>query len=158
MSSWTWPIGTKGTASGFGVQSGGVNASFCESRRSLVPLLAPPADLSGGEAAVGVKTAARGSRTLEDSNLLDDGPAPLLSSDVLSRILPSSSRSSRSSMETLKSSTPRMDPCGTPPYTGSGLDQVLLTLTVMVLLDKKVANSLTVWELAPFLAKARRQC
>ena len=51
-----------------------------------------------------------------------------------------------------------MEPCGTPPYTGLGVDQVSETLTDMVLLDKKDARIAVVFVLAPFLAKALRQC
>ena len=51
-----------------------------------------------------------------------------------------------------------MDPCGTPPHTGKGSDQTFPTLTDIVLLDRNVAKIAIVSELAPFLAKARRQC
>ena len=58
----------------------------------------------------------------------------------------------------MKSRTPKIEPCGTPPYTGRGADHVLWTLTVIVLFERKVANNLMVSVLAPFLAKAPRQC
>ena len=67
-------------------------------------------------------------------------------------------RSSKSSVATLNWKTPRIDPCGTPPNTGLGSDHSLSTLTVMFLLDRKVASSSNIGVLAPFLAKAFRQC
>ena len=53
---------------------------------------------------------------------------------------------------------PQDGPLRHPSYTGSGSDHVFLTLTLMVLFERKVARIRMSSEQAPFLAKARRQC
>ena len=70
-----------------------------------------------------------------------NGDSVAVSGDEWTRYRAFTSLSSRSSVDILKRRTPRIEPWGTPPYTGRGSDQVLLTLTDIVLFDKKVAKS-----------------
>ena len=53
---------------------------------------------------------------------------------------------------------PKMLPCGEPPGTGRGLEKVFLTLTLMVLPNRKAAvQSVVVW-LAPWSPRAVKHC